>query len=121
MDLYDPENPSINYSYNFFQLSNNVLYELNRHLHYGDLLLSVDSYYIGLISCVCEKIFCQSKFRNGIIKIQTSCNKSIGHLVIVRNIAHHFIPIADNGFVIDNQILYKREPQYNCRRVSRHG
>ena len=112
MELYDPNYPSVHGSYKYFQMSKTVLYNLSRYLQYGDLLLSVDAEYIGRISSLCNKIFCQSKGINGIIKIQTSQNRSIGHIILAEDTAHHFIPIADNEFLIDKQIIYKREGRH---------
>ena len=70
MELYDPKNPSIFGSYNFFTLASTVSYNLSRYLRHGDLLLVCNSRYIGRMSFVCNRLFCQTKLINGIIKVK---------------------------------------------------
>ena len=105
MDSYDPRNPSINYSYNYFKLSNNTLYYLERYLQNGELVLWVDSYCIGSIARTCGKLFSQSKIMNGIVNVRTVGNVSIGHIVIVNNNALHFVSESDTEFRIDTRII----------------
>jgi len=118
MEAYDPSNPSVLGSYYFVNLVQSVKYNLSNYLNYGDLLLVFDTNYIGRMSTVCNKLFCQSKINNGIIKVITPFQEVLGHLVLVQNVAYHFIPLADNGFAIDNQIIYKREKNLHWQKVA---
>ena len=109
MDLYDPEKPAMNSSYNFIHLSNSVHYHIRRSLHYGDLFLVIDDRIIGNIHTFCNRIFVHSKFKNGIIKIQTECDEDLGFIVLVNRVAYCFISISDHTFPIDKSILYKKD------------
>ena len=117
MEEYDPEFPAMEGSYFFFVLAPVVNYNLSAYLKHGDLLLALNKSYVGKMSCVCNKLFCQSKLLNGIIKVETPLKQILGHLVLVQNTAYHFIPYTyeNNGFAIDNQILYKRETNIQCQ------
>lgn len=118
MEAYDPENPSVIGSYHFCSVAPAVAYNISNYLRFGDLTLAVNESLIGKVSSVCQKLFCQSKINNGVIKVLTPHNEILGHLVLVHSVAHHFIPFADDGFAIDNQILYKREPYLQWQRVA---
>ena len=118
MDLYDPENPRMGETFGFFELVPSVAYHLNRDLRHGDLLLSVNADFVGRVMSVCDRIFCQSKVKSGIISVQTHCRDVIGHLVIVHSKAHKFIPIADDEFQIDHSV-YKKD--YRNYRRERYG
>ena len=109
MELYDPRNPAVEGSYYFLNILPTVAYNLSTYLNYGDLLLVVNDRYIGRIMIVCDKLCSQSKFKNGILKVETPHNAPLGHVVLLNTIVHHFIPFADDGFAVDKQIIYKRE------------
>ena len=112
MELYDPEHPSISGSYFYLRLDSSVVYNLSNYLKHGDLLLVIDGSYIGRISMVCDKLFSQSKLKNGIIKVESPYSQTLGHLVLVKNTVHHFIPFEDGGFAIDNQIYKRRKSSH---------
>jgi len=121
MELYDPENPLMFSTYKLIQLSNAVAYNLSRYLKHEDLMLAVNNAIVGKMSSVCNRLFCQSKLINGIIKVETPYQVSLGHLVLVHSFAHHFIPVSDPGFAVDKSILYKKELDTNCQRVTIYG
>lgn len=108
MELYDPNNPRIVGSYNFFELSGELVNQFfSDYLqHNMDLLLVFNQRFVGRISFVINKIFCQSKSIHGILQVQTECFEAIGHLIIVHGTTH-FIPTADCSFLVNEDIIYK--------------
>ena len=101
MDLYDPNHPSINHPYYFLELSDNIRDHLKNNLEKEDLMIFYNNNYIGIISKLCGRIFCQSKISNGIVGVCSS-QTQLGHLVVIQNKASEFVNHHSNSFLIDS-------------------